>query len=160
MRRCVIARMKGRRGMKLGVSPRRAARLGAALTLLASLAPPGIRDAGAELQASRNGFAISPASVAVDEILSGGPPRDGIPALDGPKVQGVEDAPWSDDERMIGVSWEGGARAYPLSELRRHGSSRARSGGRVLVCVVCFSSQNTGLCRTLVLGGPIQQFSA
>ena len=34
---------------------------------------------------SKNGFDVSNARVPVDEILRGGPPRDGIPSIDDPK---------------------------------------------------------------------------
>ena len=34
--------------------------------------------------AELNGFVLEPATVEVTEILPGGPPRDGIPALDSP----------------------------------------------------------------------------
>jgi len=37
--------------------------------------------AGASVQ---NGFVLDPSDIPVEEILIGGPPRDGIPALDHP----------------------------------------------------------------------------
>ena len=40
----------------------------------------------------RNGFKLEPASIPADEILAGGPPRDGIPALDHPAVVRVTEA--------------------------------------------------------------------
>ena len=52
---------------------------------------------------TRNGFVLEPSSIPVDEILAGGPPRDGIPALDAPATVTAGDAPWTDDERVIGV---------------------------------------------------------
>ena len=64
-----------------------------------------------------NGFDLSGATVPEAEILRGGPPRDGIPALDEPPVVAAADAPWRDDEMVVGVSWPGGARAYPLAVL-------------------------------------------
>jgi hypothetical protein len=41
----------------------------------------------------RNGFELAPASVDAAEILSGGPPRDGIPALDHPPHLTAAEAP-------------------------------------------------------------------
>ena len=34
---------------------------------------------------SKNGFDLQDALIPVDQILSGGPPRDGIPSIDDPK---------------------------------------------------------------------------
>ena len=60
-------------------------------------------------------------SVAFSEILSGGPPKDGIPAIDDPQfspVSEVEDL--GPDEPVIGLAIDGEARAYPLSILIWH----------------------------------------
>jgi hypothetical protein len=77
--------------------------------------------AGAEAAAPvRNGFAISGASVPVEEILPGGPARDGIPALLSPRVTSVRAAPWKDEERVIGIEIDGIARAYPIAILNWH----------------------------------------
>lgn len=56
-----------------------------------------------------NGFALEPAEVSVREILSGGPGRDGIPALDHPDHA---DAGYElgDGELVVGVAWKGAAR--------------------------------------------------
>ena len=66
-----------------------------------------------------NGFQLEPAGIAAEEILAGGPPRDGIPALDDPIHVDAADT-WPDDELVIGVSHGGAARAYPLSILVWH----------------------------------------
>ncbi len=42
----------------------------------------------------RNGFVLEPASIPAEEILAGGPRRDGIPALDHPSVLRAADADW------------------------------------------------------------------
>ena len=41
----------------------------------------------------RNGFDLSRSAIPTAEILGGGPPRDGIPALDQPKVVSAAKAP-------------------------------------------------------------------
>jgi hypothetical protein len=54
-------------------------------------------------------------SIPYDEILSGGPPKDGIPAIDQPKFVAVTEA--SDlppQEPVISIQIGGEARAYPL----------------------------------------------
>jgi hypothetical protein len=57
-----------------------------------------------------------------DEILSGGVGRDGIPPIDNPQFESIEDASeWlSDQSPVIAVEIEGLARAYPLAILTRH----------------------------------------
>ncbi|UCH76246.1 MAG: DUF3179 domain-containing protein [Rhodospirillales bacterium] len=61
------------------------------------------------------------ASVPLDEIFSGGPPRDGIPPIDDPRfvpVPQVTDL--TDTEPVIGVVIDGVAKAYPLRILIWH----------------------------------------
>jgi hypothetical protein len=84
-----------------------------------------------------NGFDLSRSSVPVDEILQGGPPRDGIPALDSPPTVGVASAPWRDDEMVVGVEWPGGARAYPLAILVWHELVNDTVGGRPVLVSYC-----------------------
>jgi len=89
------------------------------------------------LAAERNGFVLEPASVDVSEILSGGPSRDGIPALDAPKTLEASAAPWEDDERVIGVALGGEARAYPLAILVWHELVNDTLGGRPILVSYC-----------------------
>jgi len=105
------------------------------LALLALAAASGsVRAAPPRLQ---NGFDLSPASVPVDEILRGGPPRDGIPALDSPPTVGAGSAPWRDDEMVVGVELSGGARAYPLAILVWHELINDAVGGRPILVSYC-----------------------
>jgi len=84
----------------------------------------------------RNGFALEPSSVPVREILAGGPLRDGIPALDHPSHAGT-DYDWEDDERVVGVEWNGEARAYPLAILVWHELVNDTLGGRPILVSYC-----------------------
>ncbi|MFT5897013.1 MAG: hypothetical protein ACI8VW_003897 [bacterium] len=61
-------------------------------------------------------------SVSIDEILTGGPPRDGIPAIDAPKFVGTAIAKiWlQDQEPVIALIVNDEARAYPLQILMYH----------------------------------------
>lgn len=74
---------------------------------------------GAEDQFSTD---FSKHSVPYDEILSGGPPKDGIPAIDEPSYVSITDADsWLNDrEPVIFVEVDGIARAYPLQILTWH----------------------------------------
>jgi hypothetical protein len=40
----------------------------------------------------KNGFDLSSATISVDKILTGGPPRDGIPSIDNPKFLNADKA--------------------------------------------------------------------
>ncbi len=61
-------------------------------------------------------------SVDLGEILGGGPPKDGIPAVDSPNFHSVEDASkWIEPlEPVIAVTLNGQAKAYPLQILTYH----------------------------------------
>ena len=68
-----------------------------------------------------NGFDLSDVSVSQEDIFQGGPPREGIPAIDVPKFVGVDAADFlSDDDRVLGVEINGVARAYPIRILNWH----------------------------------------
>ena len=68
-----------------------------------------------------NGFDLSDVSVPQEDIFQGGPPREGIPAIDVPKFVGVDAADFlSDDDRVLGVEMDGVARAYPIRILNWH----------------------------------------
>lgn len=60
-------------------------------------------------------------SINIDQIQSGGPPRDGIPALFEPKTL---PAKWvdflDDDDQVLGVVHNGIVRAYPTRILSWH----------------------------------------
>jgi hypothetical protein len=86
---------------------------------------------------SLNGFTLEPASIPIDEILRGGPQRDGIPALDSPAVLDASSTHWGSQERVIGVEAGGVARAYPLSILVWHELVNDTLGGVPLLVSYC-----------------------
>ena len=93
------------------------------MLLVAALAC--IASASAQVQFPQGEFPLTDfkiSSVQIDEIMTGGPPRDGIPAIDKPAFVGVIQAnEWLDDrEPVIAVSHGGVARAYPLQILMYH----------------------------------------
>ena len=61
-------------------------------------------------------------SIDPSEILSGGPPRDGIPAIDTPVFQSIDQAgEWLDsNEPVVSLRFNGVSRAYPLQILIYH----------------------------------------
>lgn len=85
------------------------------------------------------------AIVDIDEIMSGGPPRDGIPSIDNPKFDDVTKAAvWLEPrEPVILANFEGEARAYPLQLLIYHEIVNDQIGDTpisVTFCPLCNSS--------------------
>jgi hypothetical protein len=83
-------------------------------------------------------------SVPLNEIIGGGPPKDGIPSIDNPKFISVDEAKsWlKDDEPGIAVSLGGVDRFYPFQILVWHEIvNDTVAGQRVLVtyCPLCLS---------------------
>jgi hypothetical protein len=72
-------------------------------------------------EASSAPFDLRKASVPREEIMAGGPAKDGIPALTRPKMLSAEDAKFlSPTDRVIGMSMAGESKAYPLRILNYH----------------------------------------
>lgn len=70
---------------------------------------------------SLNGFDLTHCTVPTDEILSGGPPRDGIPSIDHPQFVPAARVDYlRDDDIVIGLVRGDQARAYPLRILVWH----------------------------------------
>lgn len=76
-----------------------------------------------DLRVSATGWAtdFSRHEVPLDEFISGGPGKDGIPAIDDPKFQPIADVDWLEDQEPviafgIGDEW----RAYPIQILMWH----------------------------------------
>lgn len=87
---------------------------------------------------SKNGFDLSGALVPVEEIVSGGPPRDGIPALNDPEMIPAEQAEYLDEQdRILGVEIGGEARAYPVRVLNWHEVVNDRIGSQYFVVSYC-----------------------
>ena len=81
----------------------------------------------------------------IEEVMSGGPPKDGIPAIDQPNFDNVEQAAdWLDArEPVIRVTHAGEARAYPLQLLIYHEIVNDQIGDlpiSVTFCPLCNSS--------------------
>jgi hypothetical protein len=79
------------------------------------------------------------------ELMSGGPPKDGIPAIFIPKFETrIEASDWLDDkEPVIALEIQGEAKAYPLSILIWHEIANDEVGGvpvAVSFCPLCYSA--------------------
>lgn len=69
-------------------------------------------------------------SIPIDEIISGGPPKDGIPALTNPNYVPAQKASFlRKNDQVIGTVINGEARAYPLRIMSWHELVNDRIGG-------------------------------
>ena len=67
------------------------------------------------------GFTLDNAIVPKEEILAGGPPKDGIPALLEPKFVSADETDFlNPDDPVIGVIVSGQPKAYPIKILNWH----------------------------------------
>jgi hypothetical protein len=84
-----------------------------------------------------------PRSIRLEEIVSGGVPLAGIPALDEPPVMPGRRARYlEEEERVFGVEIDGAARAYPLRFLSWHELMNDVLAGRPITlsyCTLCGS---------------------
>jgi hypothetical protein len=72
-------------------------------------------------KSSRGGFSLAGATVPVEEIIDGGPGRDGIRSVDAPEFVPVPEATWVVDETpVLGVEIDGDAAVYPIHLLEYH----------------------------------------
>jgi len=102
---------------------------------------------------------FSRATVPLEEIVSGGPPKDGIPAIDRPRFETVgRAARWMQDREPVMVVARGDdVRAYPLQILIWHEIVNDVVGGRhvaVTFCPLC----NTAMTFDRSVDGTVLDF--
>ena len=106
----------------------------AALATAALAGPDGWKHAWPQTDFSKH-------SIDYVEILSGGPPKDGIPSIDDPKFVPVSEmSDLGPNEPVIGLTLNGDARAYPLRILTWHEIVNDVVGGvpvAVTYCPLC-----------------------
>ena len=102
----------------------------AVLATLISAAPQSER-----LPDGRGGaFDVTRHNIRLEEIQSGGPPKDGIPALTDPEFVSVKEGnrflvSW---DRVLGVVYGGVAKAYPIKILNWHEVVNDRIAGKAI----------------------------
>ena len=90
------------------------------------------------IAATKNGFVIDEALVPAQEIRSGGPGKDGIPALMNPVFVDAGNATFlSDRDRILGISHNGVKRAYPIRILNYHEIVNDVLDGEAVVISYC-----------------------
>lgn len=118
-------------------------------TLLFSVNP------GQAESAQRNGFSIEDPIIPLEDILSGGPPRDGIPSIDSPKFISASEVDWLlPGSRILGLEINGVIRAYPLAILNWHEIVNDTVSGvpvAVTFCPLC----GTGMAFRRDFGGTV-----
>ena len=66
------------------------------------------------------GFNLENSIIPFEDIKDGGPPKDGIPAIDQPKFMTGSKSHLKNNSRILGVFHNGIAKAYPISILNYH----------------------------------------
>ena len=98
------------------------------------------------------------ASIDFEDIISGGPPKDGIPPIDNPKFKPVSEVSnLADTEPVIGLIVNGEKKAYPLQVLMWHEIVNDEIGGvpvSVTFCPLC----NTTIVFDRRLDGRVLDF--
>ncbi|MBI4178435.1 DUF3179 domain-containing protein [bacterium] len=85
-----------------------------------------------------NGFDLSKTDIPANEILSGGPGRDGIPAIFRPEFDLASDAAWlAPSDRVLSIEIDSDARAYPIRILNWHEIVNDIVGGVPVVISFC-----------------------
>ncbi len=73
-----------------------------------------------------------------DSLRSGGPPPDGIPAIDNPKFEKAEDVDWLDpNESVLSFTQNGETRAYPIQVMVWHEIVNDTVGGTPVAITYC-----------------------
>jgi hypothetical protein len=92
------------------------------------------------------GTDFSKSSVPLQEIQSGGPSKDGIPAIDEPRYLQVKDVDFLEDrEPVIVVAGDDVTHAYPIQILMWHEIVNARLGDTLVAVTFC------PLCNTAIV---------
>jgi hypothetical protein len=102
------------------------------LVLIATAAPASV------LPQEMNGFDLKGSLIPIEQIHFGGPPKDGIPAIDQPNfLPGKLAAFLRDDDAVLGIARGGISRAYPVRILNWHEVVNDRYGDEAVVVTFC-----------------------
>ena len=86
----------------------------------------------------KNGFDLTGVLVPESKILSGGPPRDGIPAIDTPRFVAAAAASFlKENERVLGIRRHGISKAYPVAILNWHEIVNDEFAGEPVAVTYC-----------------------
>jgi Protein of unknown function (DUF3179) len=111
---------------------------------------------------NRNGFILSDLRIPLDEILAGGPPKDGIPAINDPKFIMANEADFlHDSDEVLAISKNGIVKAYPIRIMNYHEVVNDFFGDDPIIITFCplcgsglaFSGNINGENRTFGVSG-------
>lgn len=86
------------------------------------------------IMAAVSGFDFTKHSIPVEDIMSGGPPKDGIPSLTDPEFISPSEAGWMrPGDKVVGVELDGEAKAYPVRILNWHEAVNDRLAGSAIL---------------------------
>lgn len=86
----------------------------------------------------KNGFNLNDSLVPIDKIFSGGPIKDGIPAIDDPiflKAANAKDI--TDNEQVLGITRNGISKAYPITIMNYHEIINDHFGDEAIAVTYC-----------------------
>ena len=111
-------------------------------------------------------FDFSKYNVPLEDILSGGPPKDGIPAILNPVFVTASKADFlNEEDRILGLVEEGETKAYPIKILNWHEIVNDRLDGKPVVVTFCplcgtgigFEGKGHGRAYTFGVSGLLYQ---
>lgn len=101
---------------------------------------------------------LPPPLIDLADLVPGGPPPDGIPAIDHPLFESVADVDWLEsDEPVLSLTVAGRTRAYPIRIMMWHEIVNDRVAGvpvAVTYCPLC----NSGVAFERTVGGRVTTF--
>ncbi|TNC80426.1 MAG: hypothetical protein C9356_14305 [Oleiphilus sp.] len=115
---------------------------------------------------AKNGFDLAAATIPVSKIHHGGPPKDGIPAIDHPSFVPADQASYlRPEDRILGFTLGKVARAYPIRLLNWHEIVNDHIDGFPFVITYCplcgtgmaFEAQQNGTTMTFGVSGLLYQ---
>ena len=106
----------------------------------------------------KNGFDLANSTIPVAKILSGGPPRDGIPSIDNPVFLSADKADYlKPEDRVLGIDFEGETKAYPIRILNWHEIVNDEINGQAIAVTFC-PLCGSGIVYKAVIDGKPHKF--
>lgn len=107
------------------------------------------------------GFDVENAIIPLENIMDGGPPKDGIPAINHPKFIMASESRLKNNSRILGVFYNDIAKAYPIAILNFHEIVNDFFGLKPMVVTYCplcgsgiaFDAEINGTARSFGVSG-------
>jgi len=110
------------------------------------------------LAQSKNGFDLKGSLIPVNQIFGGGPAKDGIPSIDQPEFVLADKAGYlQDDSPVLGISYQGVTKAYPINILNWHEVVNDQFNQQPVVITFC-PLCGSGMAFSALINGKIHSF--